>query len=253
MCGTGAAARRKARISQAAYRRFADYYLTTDDGVGDLMREVLIADYAATELDPMRLAQPATEAEKKIAPGRVRLGPDWFGFVGNRMTEWERTGDTKWRDKILAGIDSLAAMPLGMKTGKNSVMGSDPRNQTGDFRLSDVAGDCDPRQSWAGVKWRSSWRDVGRSAVGQVAGWDCRRHRRTADADQQDMQTGRRVTTMRAMHGRIGWRPTVYYKTRNPAFGETRARRRPGSAAAFARSGAPTRRIEGPDLAQSAR
>ena len=23
------------------------------------------------------------------------------------MTEWERTGDTKWRDKILAGVESL--------------------------------------------------------------------------------------------------------------------------------------------------
>ena len=33
------------------------------------------------------------------------------------MTEWERTGDTKWRDKIIAGMDSIAAMPFGFLTG----------------------------------------------------------------------------------------------------------------------------------------
>src|ERR1017187_5233007 len=34
------------------------------------------------------------------------------------MTEWERTNDTKWRDKINAGADSIIAMPLGLETGK---------------------------------------------------------------------------------------------------------------------------------------
>src|ERR1017187_8531634 len=34
------------------------------------------------------------------------------------MTEWERTGDTKWRDKINAGVDSIIAMPFGLETGK---------------------------------------------------------------------------------------------------------------------------------------
>ena len=130
---------KEARISQAAYRRFF-YYLTTDERTGDIMHEVVNADYKAAELDPMRLAQPITPAEQKIAPGRIRLGPDWFAFAGNWMTEWERTGDTKWRDKILAGVDSLAKMPLGLRSGKNLVYGYDPA--TGRlFQLSDEVGE----------------------------------------------------------------------------------------------------------------
>jgi hypothetical protein len=129
---------KEARISQAAYRRFY-YYLTTDERVGDVMREMLNADFKTVDYDPMRLAQPITEAEKKIAPTRVRLGPDWFAFLGNWMTEWERTGDTKWRDKILAGVESLDAMPLGLRSGRNLVFGYDPT--TGRlYRLNDEAG-----------------------------------------------------------------------------------------------------------------
>ena len=43
----------------------------------------------------MRLASAASPKPKKITPARVRVGPDWLAFVGNWMTEWERTGDTK--------------------------------------------------------------------------------------------------------------------------------------------------------------
>ena len=65
--------RDRARISQAAYRRF-HYYLTTDERTGDLMREVVDADYKSTEIDPMREAAPLT---KPIPyPGRARGGPD---------------------------------------------------------------------------------------------------------------------------------------------------------------------------------
>jgi hypothetical protein len=42
------------------------------------------------------------------------------------MTEWERTGDTKYRDKIYAGIDSIAAMPYWFKTSQNLLWGFDP-------------------------------------------------------------------------------------------------------------------------------
>jgi hypothetical protein len=108
---------KEARISQAAYRRFL-YYLTTDERTGDIMHEVVNADYKAAEYDPMRLAQPITPAEQKVAPGRVRFGPDWLAFTGNWMTEWERTGDTKWRDRILVGVDSILAMPYWIRTGQ---------------------------------------------------------------------------------------------------------------------------------------
>jgi hypothetical protein len=114
------------RISQAAYHRFY-YYLTTDERIGDRMRAVVDADYQLIKIDPMREAQPRTG--RIPYPARIRGGPDWLACVANWMTEWERTGNTKHRDKILAGMDSLAAMPYGLLTGPNNLYGYDP--QTG--------------------------------------------------------------------------------------------------------------------------
>ena len=115
---------KEARISQAAFRRF-HYYLTTDERTGDLMRNVVDVDYKVTELDPMRLASPRTGPIPY--PGRIRGGPDWLACVGNWMTEWERTGDTKYRDKILTGMDCIAKMPYGFMTGPNTLYGYDPK------------------------------------------------------------------------------------------------------------------------------
>lgn len=106
---------KEARISQAAHWR-AFYYLTTDERTGDLMHEA--AEWAGVSIgnfDPMREAAPATPGEPKV---RIRIGPDWFAMAGNWMTAWERTGDIRWRDHILAGVDSIVAMPFGLETGK---------------------------------------------------------------------------------------------------------------------------------------
>ncbi len=106
---------KEARISQAAHWRFF-YYLTTDERAGDIMHEVAeSADIAIAHYDPMREAAPRTPDEPKV---RLRIGPDWFALAGNWMTEWERTGDVQWRDRILAGVDSIMAMPYWLLTGK---------------------------------------------------------------------------------------------------------------------------------------
>ncbi len=115
---------KEARISQAAFRRF-HYYLTTDERTGDIMRAVVDVDYKVTEIDPMRLASPRTGAIPY--PGRMRGGPDWLACVGNWMTEWERTGESKYRDKILTGMDCIAKMPFGFMTGPNTLYGYDPK------------------------------------------------------------------------------------------------------------------------------
>jgi hypothetical protein len=118
---------KEARISQSAHWR-PYYYLTTDERTGDLMREMLASDIAATRYDPMRLAQPVLPQDPKY-PGRIRIGPDWFAFAGNWMTEWERTGDPKWRDRINAGVDSILAMRYwirsGVRNGLNPDIGGD--------------------------------------------------------------------------------------------------------------------------------
>ena len=114
---------KEARISQAAWNRFY-YYLTTDERSGDLMKEVRDAEQKLYDIDPMRLALPR-EKYPCTAPARLRVGPDWLAYVGNWMTEWERTGNTTYRDKIIAGMKSIAALPHGIFTGPG-VLGFDP-------------------------------------------------------------------------------------------------------------------------------
>jgi hypothetical protein len=107
------------RISQAILKRFY-YYLTTDERTGDLMHEVTNADYALVEVDPLRHILPKTQY-----PTHIRTGPDWLAAAGNWMTEWERTGNVKYRDKILTGMKSVTAMPKALLTGLS--FGYDPK------------------------------------------------------------------------------------------------------------------------------
>jgi hypothetical protein len=207
---------KEARISQASYRRFY-YYLTTDERVGDVMHEMLNADFKTIDYDPMRLAQPITEAEKKIAPTRVRLGPDWFAFLGNWMTEWERTGDTKWHDKILAGVESLNAMPLGLRTGKNLVFGYDPAtgklyqlsDEAGVYNLATIMGGAEVvfelNQMLDDPRWHKLWLQY------------CRLYNAPKATVLRDMQTGTEGSDASfARDGRLA--AYVYQQTKNEAF-----------------------------------
>ena len=114
---------KEARISQAAFNRFY-YYLTTDERTGDLMREQTDADTLLYHLDPMRLAEPRSQYPCN-APARLRIGPDWLAYAGNWMTEWERFGTEKYRNKIMVGLQSIASLPDGIFTG-NLAKGYDP-------------------------------------------------------------------------------------------------------------------------------
>ncbi len=207
---------KEARISQAAYRRFY-YYLSTDERVGDVMREMLNADYKTVDFDPMRLAQPITEAEKKIAPTRVRLGPDWFAFLGNWMTEWERTGDTKWRDKILVGVESLNAMPLGLRSGKSLVFGYDPAtgrlsqlsDAAGVYNLATIMGGAEVvfelNQMLDDAHWKKLWLQY------------CRLYSAPKEVITRDMTTGTEGGDARFVRdGRLA--SYVYHETKNEAF-----------------------------------
>ena len=126
---------KEARISQAAWNRFY-YYLTTDERCGDLMTEVKDAEQKLYTLDPMRLAQPR-EKYPCTAPARLRIGPDWIAYAGNWMTQWERTGDTAYRDKIIAGMKSISALPSRTFTGPLA-LGFDPATGI-------LTSECDPK------------------------------------------------------------------------------------------------------------
>jgi len=115
---------KEARIGQAAWKR-QYYYLTTDERSGDLMKESLEGEKGACEYDALRIAQPK-ERFPYNAPARLRWGPDWLALAGNWMTEWERTGDKKYYNKIIAGLESLTKLPAGLFTGPNG-LGYDPK------------------------------------------------------------------------------------------------------------------------------
>jgi YetA-like protein len=137
---------KEARIGQAAFRRYY-YYLTADERTGDVMHEALQAEKSIIAYDPMRLADPPRVGDEKYA-ARIRSGPDWLAIVGNWMTEWERTGNTRYRDRILAGMRSIETMPYGFRTGKNMLMGFDPEtgiltardNTLGAYNLATIMG-----------------------------------------------------------------------------------------------------------------
>lgn len=114
---------KEARISQAFWNRFY-YYLTADERTGDLMTEVKDADQLLYTLDPMRLAQPRS-LYPCTAPARLRVGPDWLAYAGNWFTEWERTGNKHYYDKIVAGMQSISSLPHGLFSGPKA-LGYDP-------------------------------------------------------------------------------------------------------------------------------
>lgn len=125
---------KEARISQAAWNRFY-YYLSTDERCGDLMTEVKDSEQKLYTLDPMRLAQPRN-MYPCTAPARLRIGPDWLAYAGNWMTEWERTQNTAYRDKIIAGMKSICALPNRILTGPTA-LGFDPATGI-------ITSECDP-------------------------------------------------------------------------------------------------------------
>ena len=236
---------KEARISQAAWQRFY-YYLSTDERVGDVMHEVVNVDYKVAQVDPMREAQPPTEREKQY-PARVRLGPDWFAFAGNWMTEWERTGDTKWRDKINVGLDCINKMPIGMRSGRSLVYGYDP--DTGKLYLvSDVAGDYNLATIQGGAEVVFELNDlIGNDAWTKTWTQYCRLRMAPKEVLQKDMTTGTEGADAKyAGPGRLA--AYAYMETKNPAFAKIAATNIATGMHRFERSLQQTKRIEGPEV-----
>lgn len=239
---------KEARISQAGFRRYY-YYLTADERTGDVMREVLDVDKKLMEIDPMRLAAPRT-GELKY-PGRIRGGPDWLAIAGNWMTEWERTGDNKWRDKIIAGMDSIAAMPYGFMTGPNTVYGYDPATNKlyplsddpfGTYNLQVIQGGAEVVLELVQLIDHPGWN----KAFLQY----CRLTNAPKDVVARDMKTGAEGEDAKyAGQGRLAaW---AYTKTKNPAFAEKALATLSGGGGTRQRSSGPayvTRKVEPPEV-----
>ncbi|MFC7343548.1 hypothetical protein [Saccharopolyspora griseoalba] len=129
---------KEARVAESFTKRFA-YYLTADELLGDVLRSTLQADRTLLEVEPLREVLPPQDE----APTRLRIGPDWYALVSNWLTEWERTGETKWRDRIVTGMRDIATFPAGLFTGEaGGAVGFDPETahltnfERGDFEGS---------------------------------------------------------------------------------------------------------------------
>jgi hypothetical protein len=107
------------RISTALNRRYF-YFLTADERVGDLMREQIeAARTLRTVLATRKL--PGAEQRQVDDPNgdfaHLGFGTDWGSIAGAWLTEWERTRDTKMRDRLVASMKTIAAQPKGFFTG----------------------------------------------------------------------------------------------------------------------------------------
>ena len=107
------------RISSSAYRRF-HYFVTADERTGDVLREVAEADRQLAQLNPTRKlpGQMPVPAE-----ARIGVGTDWGSAATNWLTEWERTGDPKYRQWLENSMRTIGAQPLGFFVG---TFGYDP-------------------------------------------------------------------------------------------------------------------------------
>lgn len=104
------------RISNAAYRRI-HYYLTADERSGDLMRELLGSEARLAGIDIERktgdVSAPGAKVRSRPPQGQVEMafGTVWGSLLAAWLAEWERTGDPRWRNRIVAGMDSIAKLP----------------------------------------------------------------------------------------------------------------------------------------------
>ena len=104
------------RVSNASYRRIF-YYLTADERVGDLLHDLIDSDRTLTTVE---IGRKVPGAKRPVLPAgtiEMTFGTTWCPLAAAWLTEWERTGDVRWRDRIVAGLDSIGRLPHGWMTG----------------------------------------------------------------------------------------------------------------------------------------
>lgn len=101
------------RIGMAGHYRF-HYYLLCDRRMEDVFEDGKDADFGLLNMDPLRYVYGKTP--RKL-PAHARSGPDWSAMVSNWMTQWERTLDEHYLQKIRTGMKDIEAAPLGLISG----------------------------------------------------------------------------------------------------------------------------------------
>jgi hypothetical protein len=163
------------------------------------------------------------------------------------MAEWERTGDTKWRDKINAGLDSVSRMPLGMRSGRNLVFGYDPAtgrlyqvsDELGDYNLATIQGGAEVIMELNGLidnpGWTKTWLQY------------CRLEKAPISVVSRDMATGSEgMDGSYAGPGRLAG--YAYMQTRDAAFARVAVAGLFGGLLPAVQGLYPSRHITGPDV-----
>ena len=106
------------RISSPVYRRFL-HFLTADERTGELLGELHDSDETFLGLDPVRKVR---EDAATYRPDRralaIGLGTDWGALAATWLSDWERTGDERSRDRLLGTMADIGALPQGFLTGE---------------------------------------------------------------------------------------------------------------------------------------
>lgn len=98
------------RVSMAGHHRVY-YYLTGDARIGDAMADAKDADLSLKNVTYFK------QNDEKGDHVVIRSGPDWTSFLSNWMTQYERTLDPYYLEKIRQGIKDVSEMPFGLASG----------------------------------------------------------------------------------------------------------------------------------------
>ena len=104
---------KEARIAMAGHHRFY-YYLTGDFRMEDIFAELKDNELTFYNRDPLG---DFYKKEDMTYPSHARSGPDWSSLCSNWMTWWERTGDVRYKEKILQGMSDIKNAPLKLVSG----------------------------------------------------------------------------------------------------------------------------------------
>ena len=98
------------RVSMAGHHRVY-YYLTGDARIGGAMADAKDADLSLKNVTYFK------QNDEKGGHVVIRSGPDWTSFLSNWMTQYERTLDPYYLEKIRQGIKDVSEMPFGLASG----------------------------------------------------------------------------------------------------------------------------------------
>lgn len=104
---------KEARIAMAAHHRYY-YYMTGDHRLEDIFEELKDNEYTFLNKDPLG---EFYDKDKMVYPSHARSGPDWSSLCSNWVTEWERTLNSEYLEKILIGSEDIEKAPLKLVSG----------------------------------------------------------------------------------------------------------------------------------------